>query len=210
MKLDQHIEKYDHSKETYKQFFDLWNQKIVEKFNVQDISKIKNSFLMKYTPYFELDESQKSVITRIINSFFDEGFRTFRKHVISGEPGTGKTLVLLQIIHQMLYIKESNGQLHCNYEYDVDLKDIVLIIPQTHSMGLYKKWIQAFGLKGIRVFTPTGFIKYSIKTREMITATSFYRLCHFIYHQMPCSVPLSDICRPSCDSKSVGQGIAAL
>lgn len=166
MKLDQHIEKYDHSKETYKQFFDLWNQKIVEKFNVQDISKIKNSFLMKYTPYFELDESQKSVITRIINSFFDEGFRTFRKHVISGEPGTGKTLVLLQIIHQMLYIKESNGQLHCNYEYDVDLKDIVLIIPQTHSMGLYKKWIQAFGLKGIRVFTPTGFIKYSIKTRE--------------------------------------------
>lgn len=45
---------------------------------------------------------------------------------------------------------------------------------------------------------------------KLITATSFYRLCHFIYHQMPCSVPLSDICRPSCDSKSVGQGIAAL
>lgn len=166
IKVDQHIEKYDQSKETHKHFFHLWNQKIVEKFNVQNTSEIKNSFLIKYTPYLELDASQNSVINNIIHSFFDENSSSFKRHVIFGEPGTGKTLVLLQIIHQMLYLKDSKGQLDCNYEYDVDLKDIVLIIPQTHSMGLYMKWIKAFGLTGIRVFTPTAFIKNSIKTRE--------------------------------------------
>ena len=72
------------------------------------------------------------------------------------------------------------------------------------TVDFISNYSKEFGLSGSNLHGDNEF------SFSVITATSFYRLCHFIYHQMPCSVPLSDICRPSCDSKSVGQGIAAL
>lgn len=82
------------------------------------------------------------------------------------------------------------------------------------ATGLNQKWVTdvtEFHLFGEKLYLSP---MIDLANREIIayviTATSFYRLCHFIYHQMPCSVPASDIRRPSCNSKSVGQGIAAL
>lgn len=76
------------------------------------------------------------------------------RHLITGDPGTGKTIVLTNILYALAYDnKTGKAREALNYE------DIALVVPQNHSLNLYKSLMNKLGLQGITVLSPSQFIK---------------------------------------------------
>ncbi|HHT7180794.1 TPA: DNA/RNA helicase domain-containing protein, partial [Bacillus cereus] len=76
------------------------------------------------------------------------------RHLITGDPGTGKTIVLTNILYALAYDNET-GKVREGLNYE----DIALVVPQTHSLNLYKSLMNKLGLQSITVLSPSQFIK---------------------------------------------------
>lgn len=97
----------------------LKNKGIVKK----GIFELRNSDLFKYSPYKALNEQQYNVVQEIMKSIIAD---KESRHLIEGEPGTGKTIIA---IYLMKYLKEC--------EETKNLK-IGLVIPMTSLRGTLK------------------------------------------------------------------------
>nr|WP_250886833.1 DNA/RNA helicase domain-containing protein [Bacillus sp. SM2101] len=75
------------------------------------------------------------------------------RHLITGDPGTGKTIVLTNILYALVY-DQTNGK----DREGLDREDVALVIPQNHSLSSYKNLIRRVGLHGISVLSPSQFI----------------------------------------------------
>jgi len=75
---------------------ELKNLKIVQ----NDLFQIENSDLFKYSPYKSLTEDQLQVVNNILDSI-KEGKE--QSYLISGEPGTGKTIVATFLMKALTY-----------------------------------------------------------------------------------------------------------
>ncbi len=111
----------------------------------QDLADIKNSEFFKYSPYKALTEDQLMVATKVENSIKKTGIPA---HIISGGPGTGKSILALYLLKHM---KE-----------DKDLKHLkaALVVPMTGLRTTLQRVLQRVpGMGAGMVIGPSDVIK---------------------------------------------------
>lgn len=132
-------------------FVNIWDKLIQEGIAIEPLKEIHNKFIYKYSPFKELSANQIDVCQGILQAMLTS---SDSRHLITGDPGTGKTVVLTNILYALIYdqttVKDREG---------IEREDIALVIPQNHSLGLYKDLIRKVGLHGITVLSPSHFIK---------------------------------------------------
>lgn len=98
---------------------ELRHKQIVQK----GIFELRNSDLFKYSPYKALNEEQLATVENIMQCFKTQ---SESKHILQGEPGTGKTIVA---IYLMKYMKECE---------ETKNKKIGLVVPMTSLRATLK------------------------------------------------------------------------
>ncbi len=134
-----------YDREKYKAKFEIIWQGLQEKgLAQQDLIQIKNSDLFKYSPYKSLTEEQIGVVNKI-KSYLLRG--ESRTHIVSGEPGTGKSVLATFLTK---FLTQTDETKHLN---------IALVIPQA---GLRKTIQRVFskikGLSSGMVIGPSGVV----------------------------------------------------
>jgi len=89
---------------------DIWEDLRKSPINmaVDSFDEVRNSNLFKYSPYTALTPQQKKVCEQIVNSLIDAicNGKDFNA-VISGVAGTGKTVVLIKVLSELMHIANS-------------------------------------------------------------------------------------------------------
>lgn len=157
--------KHDYyQKENYeKQFKEVWKQLQDLKLARQEIAKIENSNLFKYSPYKSLTSDQYLTCTKIIgaltNDVINGNERTF---IVNGGPGTGKTVLAIYLM------KLLSGEVYDDTDSDDDqlVKDlntikakspnfrIGLVISMTNLRNIVRKTFKAVGMNPKLVMSP--------------------------------------------------------
>ncbi|MEK5115206.1 DUF2075 domain-containing protein [Bacillus sp. FSL R5-0677] len=147
----QKIHTYNGIENVQSMFKRIWNQLIEEGIASEKLGEIHNKFIYKYSPFKDLSANQIEVCKDIFNTMLTT---SNSRHLITGDPGTGKTIVLTNILYALAYDNETGkAREGLNYE------DIALVVPQTHSLNLYKSLMNKLGLQSITVLSPSQFIK---------------------------------------------------
>lgn len=147
----QKIHSYNGIENVQSMFQAIWNQLIEEGIASEKLGEIHNKFIYKYSPFKDLSANQIEVCKDIFNTMLTT---SNSRHLITGDPGTGKTIVLTNILYALAYDNETGkAREGLNYE------DIALVVPQTHSLNLYKSLMNKLGLQSITVLSPSQFIK---------------------------------------------------
>ncbi len=117
----------------------IWNELKKNNLVNHDINDIRNSNLFKYSPYNSLTPEQANVCNEII----DDAMKKLSKGeegtaVINGGAGTGKTLVLINLLYRIVTAMKSNVS---PSEEDEDLTDYMKILTeiQKYMKGLEGK-----------------------------------------------------------------------
>ncbi|WP_426952421.1 DNA/RNA helicase domain-containing protein [Bacillus mycoides] len=147
----QKIHFYNGIKNVESMFEGIWDELIELGVASEKLGEIHNKFIYKYSPFKELSANQIEVCKDIFNTMLNT---SNSRHLITGDPGTGKTIVLTNILYALAYDnKTGKAREGLNYE------DIALVVPQNHSLNLYKSLMNKLGLQGITVLSPSQFIK---------------------------------------------------
>ncbi|MBN1331652.1 DUF2075 domain-containing protein [Candidatus Dojkabacteria bacterium] len=114
-----------YDRERYQAKFEtIWKE--LQKINIvkNDLLQIENSDLFKYSPYKALTEDQLAVVGEIMRSI-ENGEKI--PHLVSGEPGTGKTIVATYLV-KALTMKEWSKDM-----------EVGLVIPMTSLRRTLKR-----------------------------------------------------------------------
>lgn len=137
----QHYEKgkYD------KKFELLWRKLQKEKLVKHSLEEIENSDLFKYSPYKELNDSQRKAVEDILAQI-ESG--NVNRVVVNGMPGSGKTIVAVYLMKYLADSEEFAG------------KKIGFVVPQT-SLRKTMKFIfrSIYGLTPSQVLSPSDITK---------------------------------------------------
>ncbi|KLA26174.1 DUF2075 domain-containing protein [Bacillus cereus] len=147
----QKIHSYNGIENVQSMFKEIWNRLIEEGVASEKLGEIHNKFIYKYSPFKELSANQIEVCKDIFNTMLTT---SNSRHLITGDPGTGKTIVLTNILYALAYDNETGKA-----REGLDFADIALVVPQNHSLNLYKSLMNKLGLQSITVLSPSQFIK---------------------------------------------------
>ena len=118
---------------------DIWGQLLKRRFVKNPFPNIKNSDLFKYSPYTSLTAEQELACTDIISNIIAK-LSSGKKGmaVINGAAGTGKSLVLINMIMTLLKSKT----VQYNYDFESDSEDDLDERYGTHAMleKFYNEW----------------------------------------------------------------------
>ena len=92
---------YYQKKEYDEKFEVLWKKLQKEKLVKHSLEEIENSDLFKYSPYKELNDSQRKAVEEILLKIKDG---SVNRVVVNGMPGSGKTIVA---VYLMKYLSDS-------------------------------------------------------------------------------------------------------
>jgi len=150
---------YFQKQEYDEKFASLWRKLQKEKLVKHSIEEIENSDLFKYSPYKELNDSQRQAVEEILLKL-KEG--TVDKVVVNGMPGSGKTIVA---VYLMKYLSDSE-------EY-AD-KQIGFVVPQTSLRKTMKLIFRSiYGLSPSQVLSPSDVTK---KKYDILLVDEAHRL----------------------------------
>jgi DUF2075 family protein/DNA replication protein DnaC len=111
----------------------------------KSIEEIENSDLFKYSPYKSLTEDQLEIAEEICQNLKDGSQPT---HIVSGKPGTGKTILAIYLIK---YLSEHKDFKHLN---------IALVVPMTSLRKTVKQVFKNIkNLKTSMVIGPNDVVK---------------------------------------------------
>lgn len=160
-----------YQKETYEEKFkDIWNQLKTKGLVKNELIKIENSDLFKYSPYKSLSEDQYMVVDDIISNLSDiistNETSTF---VVNGGPGTGKTILgiyLIKLLNDMKirdsYEIEDNDTNH-DYSLHLSKYTIAMVIPMDNLRKTLKKVFRNIkGLSNHIVLSPNDVAKSDV------------------------------------------------
>lgn len=147
----QKIHSYNGIENVESMFKEIWDKLIKLGVASENLGEIHNKFIYKYSPFKELSANQIEVCKDIFNTMLT---KSNSRHLITGDPGTGKTIVLTNILYALAY-DNTTGKAREGLNYE----DIALVVPQNHSLNLYKSLMNKLGLQGITVLSPSQFIK---------------------------------------------------
>ena len=147
-------------REKYKAKFEVTWEKLKEMGLVkQDLVQLRNSDLFKYSPYKALTEDQLLVV-KDLSEKIERGTR--QSYLVSGKPGTGKTVLATYLIK---YLKERK-----------EIKDleIGLVVPMTALRNTLKKvFSKISGLSPNMVIGPADVVK---KKYDLLIVDEAHRL----------------------------------
>lgn len=147
----QNIHSYNGIEDVNNMFVKIWDKLIEEGIAREQLKEIHNKFIYKYSPFKVLSANQIEVCQDILEAMLTTSESL---HLITGDPGTGKTIVLTNILYALVYDQTTGKD-----REGLDREDVALVIPQNHSLSLYKDLIRKVGLHGITVLSPSQFIK---------------------------------------------------
>ena len=150
---------YYQKQEYDEKFVTLWRKLQKEKLVKHSIEEIENSDLFKYSPYKELNDSQRQAIEDILLKL-KEG--TVDKVVVNGMPGSGKTIVA---VYLMKYLADS--EVYAG-------KQIGFVVPQTSLRKTMKAIFRSiYGLSPSQVLSPSDVTK---KKYDILLVDEAHRL----------------------------------
>nr|WP_309543461.1 DNA/RNA helicase domain-containing protein [Cytobacillus firmus] len=147
----QNIHSYNGIEDVNNMFVKIWDKLIEEGIASERLEEIHNKFIYKYSPFKTLSANQIEVCQDILKAMLST---SESRHLITGDPGTGKTIVLLNIVYALIYNQTTGKD-----REGLDREDVALVIPQNHSLSSYRDLIRKVGLHGITVLSPSQFIK---------------------------------------------------
>lgn len=135
-----------YDRERYQTKFEvIWDELRKRKIVNNDWKQIENTDLFKYSPYKSLSPDQLNVVESILNSIKNQEQCSF---LVSGEPGTGKTIVASYLM-----------KLFASKKWSKDLK-IGLVIPMTSLRKTLKRVFRSVkGLSPKMVLGPYDVVK---------------------------------------------------
>ena len=150
---------YFNKKQYDEQFEDLWKKLQKKKLVKHSLEEIEQSDLFKYSPYKELNDSQRQAVDEILKKIEDG---SVNRVVVNGMPGSGKTIVA---VYLMKYLADSEKYIG---------KDIGFVVPQTSlrktMKGIFKT---IYGLSPSQVISPSDVVK---KHYDMLIVDEAHRL----------------------------------
>lgn len=150
---------YYQKKEYDERFETLWRKLQREKLVKHSLEEIENSDFFKYSPYKELNDSQRKAVEDILAKL-KEGI--VNRVVVNGMPGSGKTIVAVYLMKYLADSEEYAG------------KQIGFVVPQTSlrkTMKLIFKSI--YGLSAAQVLSPSDVTK---KKYDILLVDEAHRL----------------------------------
>ncbi len=123
---------YYNREEYQAKFKGIWDRLKEKKLASRELWDIENSDLFKYSPYKSLTEDQNIFVEKIFEDIKNEKAKTY---IVSGQPGTGKTVLATYLVK---YLKE--------HKDTRDLK-IALVIPMSALSKTIKKVFRS--IKGL-------------------------------------------------------------
>ena len=146
-----------------KKFENIWSELKAKGVVKKGLFEIRNSDIFKYSPYKALTDEQVFVVDEIIESIKNNNES---KHLVQGEPGTGKTIVGIYLLK---YLKE--------LEETKDMK-IGFIVPMTSLRTTLKKVFKTVNnLKPSMVLSPFDVIDGDY---DILIVDEAHRLCRRI------------------------------
>ncbi len=135
-----------YDRERYQAKFEVvWNELRKRKIVNKDLKQIENTDLFKYSPYKSLSPDQLYVVESMLNSIKSNEYSSY---IVSGEPGTGKTIVASYLM-----------KLLATKKWSKDLK-IGLVIPMTSLRKTLKRVFKSVkGLDSRMVIGPYDVVK---------------------------------------------------
>ena len=129
----------------------LWEKLRNKKIAKHTINEIVNSDLFKYSPYKELNDSQREAVEEIFRSI---EMNPEQSIIVKGMPGSGKTIVAIFLFKYLIdYVDDNSEQPYKN-------KKIALVIPQTSLRKTVKNLFKhIYGLKPSDVIGPSDIAK---------------------------------------------------
>ena len=150
---------YYQKQEYDEKFATLWRKLQREKLAKHSIEEIENSDLFKYSPYKELNDSQRQAVEDIVQKL-KEG--TVDKVVVNGMPGSGKTIVAVYLMKYLADSEEYAG------------KQIGFVVPQTSLRKTMKIIFRSiYGLSPSQVLSPSDVTK---KKYDILLVDEAHRL----------------------------------
>lgn len=140
-------------------FETLWKKLQREKLVKHSLEEIENSDLFKYSPYKELNDSQRKAVEEILLKI---KIGDVDRVVVNGMPGSGKTIVAVYLMKYLADSEEFAG------------KQIGFVVPQTSlrkTMRLIFKSI--YGLSPSQVLSPSDVAK---KKYDILLVDEAHRL----------------------------------
>ena len=150
---------YYQKKEYDEKFEILWRKLQKEKLVRHSLEEIENSDLFKYSPYKELNDSQRKAVEEVLLKI---KAGSVKRVVINGMPGSGKTIVAVYLMKYLVDSEEYVG------------KQIGFVVPQTSlrkTMKLIFKSI--YGLSPAQVLSPSEITK---KKYDILIVDEAHRL----------------------------------
>lgn len=147
----QNIHSYNGNEEVNNIFIKIWERLIEEGIASEPLKDIHNKFIYKYSPFKSLSDNQIEVCQGTLHTMLT---KSESQSLITGDPGTGKTIVLTNILYALVYDQKTGKQ-----REGLNREEVALVIPQNHSLGSYKDLVRKVGLHGITVLSPSQFIK---------------------------------------------------
>lgn len=150
---------YYQKKDYDEKFAVLWRKLQKAKLVKHSIEEIENSDLFKYSPYKELNDSQRTAVESILASL-QKG--SVNRVVVNGMPGSGKTIVA---VYLMKYLADS--------EEFAD-KEIGFVVPQTSLRKTMKSIFKSiYGLSPSQILSPSDVTK---KKYDVLIVDEAHRL----------------------------------
>lgn len=145
-KNDGIADKQYYNKHEYdEKFAELWRKLQKEKLVKHSIEEIENSDLFKYSPYKELNDSQRQAVDEIVERVKSG---EVDRVVVNGMPGSGKTIVAVYLLKYLADSKEFRE------------KSIGFVVPQTSLRKTMKSIFKSvYGLSPSQVISPSDVTK---------------------------------------------------
>ena len=141
------------------QFQKLWRKLQKEKLVKHSLEEIQNSDLFKYSPYKELNDSQRTAVEDILKKL-ESG--NIKRVVVNGMPGSGKTIVA---VYLMKYLAD------CDLYKD---KTIGFVVPQVSLRKTMKQIFKSiYGLTPAQILSPSDVTK---KKYDILLVDEAHRL----------------------------------
>jgi DUF2075 family protein len=181
IKKDQASHNYYLKKEINDQLFKkVWEKLRSKGLAKNDLFELENNPLFKYSPFKEFSSNQLEILDQIINittvetNIEDIGFdgstilkREFNpngsKVLVTGGPGTGKTLLIVKIVHDLIK------------RYGVESKRVAVCIPQSNLLNTFKKMFRDAKLK-VQIIKPIDLSKVSKNHYDFLIVDEAHRL----------------------------------
>ena len=136
---------YFEKKQYDSEFYDLWHQLQKEKLVKHSIEEIENSDLFKYSPYKELNNDQREAVEHILAAINTSEEQTI---VVSGMPGSGKTIVAVYILKYLRDMEEFRD------------RKIGFVVPQTSLRATMKRICRSiYNLRAADILGPSDVTK---------------------------------------------------